>query len=157
MPNIEQWNVFGQRQQDLIKSKLINYFGDLEEQPRWSKFDFIGEFINMEVKSRQGKNITSFNTTMMSCNKAVEEEGKELYFVFNFVYDIPNDKKQIYYIKYDKELFSTFEIQDVEYFDGSSKPHFFIPVNRLTKLYEDLPELPKCLLLKKKVNNMMVK
>lgn len=149
MPNIEEWNEYGQRQQEIIKPLLIDFFGDLEEQPRWSKFDFIGEFINIEVKSRRGKKLTSFNTTMMSCNKVVEEDGKDLYFVFNFEYDMKNNKRQIYYIKYDKELFDTFEIQDVEYFDGTSKPHFFIPVNKLSKIYEDLPNPPRCLLINK--------
>lgn len=149
MPNIEEWNEYGQRQQEIIKPLLINFFGDLEEQSRWSKFDFIGEFINIEVKSRRGKKLTTFNTTMMSCNKAIEVDGKDLYFVFNFEYDMKNNKRQIYYIKYEKELFDTFEIQDVEYFDGTSKPHFFIPVNRLSKMYEDLPNPPKCLLINK--------
>jgi hypothetical protein len=141
MPNIEEWNEFGQRQQTLITSILINYFGDLIELPRNNKFDFTGEFINIEVKSRMNKKLESFPTTMLACNKVVLEENKDLYFVFNFVFDVPNDKKEIYFIKYDKELFETFEVKDLEYFDGTSKPHYYIPVNLLGKIYEDEPSI----------------
>lgn len=149
MPNIERWNEYGQKQQQLIKPLLIDYFGDLEEQPRWSKFDFIGEFINIELKSRQGVKLNDFKNTIIACNKAVEEDDKDLYFVFNFEYDMTNHKRQIYFIKYDKELFDTFEIKNLEYFDGTSKLHFYIPVDKLTKLYEDQPEPPRCLLINK--------
>ncbi len=140
MPNIERFNQFGQRQQTLITSILTEHFGELTELPRWSKFDFTNDNVNIEVKSRQNMNINTYNRTMMSCNKAIEEENKDLYFVFNYVYDILNDKKQIYYIKYEKELFDTFEVKDLEYFDGTSKPHFYIPTNLLTKIYEDKQE-----------------
>jgi len=153
MPNIEEWYEFGQQQQDIIEPILINYFGDIEGQSRWSKFDFIGEFINIEVKSRQGFGLSKYPTTMMSCDKAIEEEGKDLYFVFNFVYDINNNKRQIYFIKYNKDLFDTFEITDLEYFDGTCKSHFLIPTSKLTKLYEDIPDKPKCRLNIKKILN----
>jgi len=149
MPNIEIWNEWGQQQQKIIEPLLIDYFGDLEEQPRWSKFDFIGEFINIEVKSRQAVKLTDFKTTIIACNKVVEEENKDLYFVFNFEYDCLNHKRQIYFIKYDKELFDTFEVKDLEYFDGTSKLHYHIPVNELTKLYEDQAEPSRCLLINK--------
>lgn len=143
MPNIEEWNEFGQKQQTLITPILTQHFGILRELPRWSKFDFTSDTINIEVKSRQNMNINTYSETMMSCDKAVEFEGKELFFVFNYVYDIANDKKQIYYIKYEKELFDTFEVKDFQYEDGTFKPHFYIPVNLLTKIYEDKPRITR--------------
>jgi hypothetical protein len=137
--NFEDRNAFGQLQQTLISQILNNYFGDLTELPRWSKFDFVNDKINMEVKSRQRVRINDFTTTMINCDKVQPEEGKRLIFVFNFVFDVANDKKEIYFIEYNKELFETFEVKDFQYSNGGKEPHYYIPVNLLTKIYGDEP------------------
>jgi len=149
MPNIETYYIFGEEQEKKLKSILINYFNqNLQEQDRYSKFDYVGENINIELKSRQNKNINSFRTTLLACNKINTDENKDLYFVFNFVYDVTNDKKQIYCIKYDKELFDEFDLENLKYSDGLCKLHYHIPINKLTKIYEDEYK-PKCKLLNK--------
>ena len=153
MPNIESYYIFGEEQEKKIKSILINYFNqNLQEQDRYSKYDFVGENINIELKSRQNKKIDSFKTTLLACNKINTDENKDLYFVFNFVFDVSNDKKQIYCIKYDKELFDTFDLEDIQYADRSYKLHYHIPIDKLTKIYEDecnVIPLSKCKLLNK--------
>jgi len=73
-------------------------------------------------------------------DKIKECEGKELIFVFNFVC---NGLNEIYYIKYDKKVFELFDIEVVEYSDGTNKLHYLIPSPLLTLLHKDKP---KCLL-----------
>lgn len=141
MPNIEEYHNFGIIQQRKIKPILENKFGLLEEfENRYSKFDFMNEEYNIELKSRINKKLSTFDKTYLACNKVNVREGKELIFVFNFVC---NGLNEIYYIKYDEKVFELFDKELVEYSDGTNKLHYLIPTPLLTCLHKDKP---KCLL-----------
>ena len=141
MPNIEEYHDFGIIQQKKIKPILENIFGELIEfEDRYSKFDYMNDKFNIELKSRINVKITTFSKTLLALNKIKECEGKELIFVFNFVC---NGLNEIYYIKYDKKVFELFDTELVEYFDGTNKLHYLIPSPLLTLLHKDKP---KCLL-----------
>jgi hypothetical protein len=137
--NFEDRNTFGQEQQTLITPILINHFGNLIELSRYNKFDFVSDDLDIEVKSRMNMSVNTFRETILTCDKVQPKEGKKLFFVFNFVFDVPNDRKQIYFIEYNEEQFETFEVKDVQYPNGGKEPHYYIPVNLLTKIYEDEP------------------
>jgi hypothetical protein len=79
----------GLEKEKIIKPVLEKYFNiALEEQSKFSLFDFVGSNIYIELKSRNNKKL-KYPTTMVGYNKVKEgfkliEQGKEIYFVFNF-------------------------------------------------------------------------
>lgn len=79
----------GLEKEKIIKPILEEYFHiELEEQSRFSLFDFSSPNAFFELKSRNNKKL-KYPTTMVSYNKVKEgfklmKEGKEIYFVFNF-------------------------------------------------------------------------
>lgn len=128
MVNFENDYKFGEMQEEAIKPKLEAKFGELVQTDRWAKYDFINDRYNIEVKSRKCK-YNAYQTTLLTCNKIVKESGKKLYFIFNFI-------DGIYYIRYKKSLFETFEKKlfsriNKEY---DMKEYIYIPINFLKKL-----------------------
>lgn len=79
----------GLEKEKIIKPILEEYFHiELEEQSRFSLFDFSSSNAFFELKSRNNKKL-KYPSTMVSYNKVKEgfklmKEGKEIYFVFNF-------------------------------------------------------------------------
>lgn len=128
MVNFESDYRFGELEEDRIHKTIEKRFGLLTKMSRWDKHDFKNERYNIEVKSRKC-NYNTYPTTMITCNKVVEEENKKLYFVFNF-------RDGIYYIRYREALFSTFEKKMFsrinEAFD--EKQYFYIPIQLLKKI-----------------------
>lgn len=128
MVNFEADFEFGEAQETKIKIKLETKWGQLIQTGRWEKHDFINKKFNIEVKSRKCK-YNTYPTTLLTCNKIVEEENKKLYFVFNFT-------DGIYYIRYRKPLFDTFEKKlfsriNQEY---DMKEYYYIPIEYLKKI-----------------------
>lgn len=128
MVNFENDYKFGEQEEERIHKTLEKRFGTLTATGRWEKHDFKNDRYNIEVKSRKC-NYSTYPTTMMTCNKVVEEENKKLYFVFNF-------RDGIYYIRYRPALFSTFEQKKFsrinETFD--EKMYYYIPIQLLKKI-----------------------
>jgi hypothetical protein len=136
MVNFENDYLYGIQKQKEILPILRDYFGkDLEETVgRWKKYDFYSDKSIFELKSRKNTK-TRYQTSLLTCNKVVSESGKDLIFLFNFT-------DQLCYIKYDPDLFSTFERRLFSRINESfdEKDYFYIPIERLTmiKKYECL-------------------
>jgi hypothetical protein len=101
-----------------------------------SRFDFSNEekTIYAELKTRF-MNHDKYTTTLITASKVDlcdKDTSKVYYFVFAF-------DDGVYYLKYDKEVFSKFEckefcrIRRADYND-TPKLHYFIPYTSLTKL-----------------------
>jgi len=136
MVNFENDYLYGIQKQKEILPILRDYFGkDLEETVgRWKKYDFYSDKSIFELKSRKNTK-ARYPTTLLTCNKVVSVSGKDLIFLFNFT-------DQLCYIKYDPDLFSTFERRLFSRINESfdEKDYFYIPIERLTmiKKYECL-------------------
>jgi hypothetical protein len=87
-----------------------------------------------ELKSRNIRH-NEYKTAIIGCNKAVlqpQDIGKNLYFLFNYT-------DGLYYIKYDKEVFDTFNKRMFcrnarnDCLDKSSAV-YDIPIDKLTKI-----------------------
>jgi len=136
MVNFENDYLYGIQKQKEILPILRDHFGnDLKETVgRWKKYDFYSDKSIFELKSRKNRK-AQYPTTLLTCNKVVSESGKDLIFLFNFT-------DQLCYIKYDPDLFSTFERRLFSRINESfdEKDYFYIPIERLTmiKKYECL-------------------
>lgn len=135
MVNIEQDYLWGEEKQELIKSRLESKFGMLRSMGRWDKHDFKNQHFNIEVKSRKNA-YNTYPTTLLTCNKIVEEPNKRLYFIFNFT-------DGIYYIRYKKELFETFEKRMFSRINQSydEKEYYYIPIQYLKNLDTSKPKI----------------
>ena len=115
---------------------MQDYFGEelQETVGRYARYDFKNEKSIFELKSRKN-NKTKYPTTLLTCNKVVSEDDKDLIFLFNFT-------DELCYIRYDPIVFSTFEKRLFsrinEAFD--EKEYYYIPIEQLTtiKKYECL-------------------
>ena len=103
----------------------------VKDKNPYSSFDFhnADRTLFAELKSRHIRH-DQYPTTLISADKIAHiEEGKEYYFVWSYV-------DGLYYLKYDPELWSTFECNMYRRFDRSDrkelpKPHIFVPCNLL--------------------------
>lgn len=99
-------------------------------------FDMVNDQKNIyvELKSRR-TNLKDFETTIIGTNKinkSIKYYNKNIdsYFMFKF-----NDKKSIYYIKFEPDLFKTFKTEYITRWDRqATKLHTHIPVKLLKKL-----------------------
>lgn len=94
----------------------------------YERYDYIDDAgTKYELKSRRNC-MNAYPTTLIPKHKVL---GGEQYFVFNFI-----DK--LSYIKYDKDLFDTFETRDLV--DGrygyqrNGVLHYLIPIGKLTQI-----------------------
>jgi hypothetical protein len=130
MVNFENDYLYGIQKQKEILPILRDHFGnDLKETVgRWKKYDFYSDKSIFELKSRKNTK-TQYPTTLLTCNKVVSVSGKDLIFLFNFT-------DQLCYIKYDPDLFSTFEKRLFSRINESfdEKDYFYIPIERLTTI-----------------------
>jgi hypothetical protein len=118
---------FGKQQEIKILPIIEEYFNDNITQTtnQYDKYDFISTLYNFELKSRT--NIyKKYNTTMITGNK-LKETDKQLILLFNFT-------DSLYYIKYNEEVFNTFEKKLFKREGVCTYPleHFFIPIEKLT-------------------------
>lgn len=143
MVNYENDYNWGEAQQKKIAGYLGKKWNGLIPQGRYSKYDFISEDINMEVKSRKNR-YSAYPTTLLTCNKIADTTKKNI-FVFNFVYDMARDLSEIYYIEYDEDKFSKY---NKDMFSRAKKAwdekmYIYIPIEDLTFLYRENPQLPR--------------
>jgi hypothetical protein len=127
MVNFEADYLQGIIHQKAVLPKLREFFKtDIREnEGRYCKYDFEDEDNVYELKSRTNRK-TQYPTTLLTCNKVTDTEGKGIIFLFKFT-------DELCYIKYDKVLFDTFErkpfsrVKDIR----DEKDYYFIPVGQL--------------------------
>ena len=122
--------VFGINQESIVLEKVNKQFNDniIKAKNKFEKYDFKGDKYFYELKSRNNKYDT-YPTTLIDISKVVNDD---MIFLFNFT-------DGLYYIKYDKTLFDTFECKEFvrhkryDYVD-KPKPYYYIPINKLQKI-----------------------
>jgi hypothetical protein len=122
-------------QSELKHKELFNtYFNDkFKKLSNYHPLDFEGDKIFLEVKTRLNT-YNQYPTTLIpeSKIKFSKKQNKETYYIFIFTDDI-------YYIKYDDNLFNTFDIKPfkrpdrVDYSDKLQN-YYYIPIINLSKL-----------------------
>jgi hypothetical protein len=124
---------FGRENEVNLKGRLSGFFKtELKELNRYNPFDFEGDNILIELKSRRGS-LNQFETTIVGYNKIehASRKNKDCYFVFNF-------PEGVYYWKYEKELIGgEVRIGKCGRFDrgrAEVKDYAFIPVKLLNPL-----------------------
>jgi hypothetical protein len=121
---------FGVSEEDKILQKINDYFKDNIVKSKSSKsiYDYKGGANYYEVKSRKNT-YDAYPTTLIGANKVFTNNQV---FIFNFT-------DGIYYIKYDEDLFKTFDKKlfkrntRSDYIDKESY-YYFIPCNKLIKI-----------------------
>ena len=120
------------------ESKYIDaikeYFDDniISCVERYSIYDFKGEKSTYELKSRNNE-YTKYPTTIISCRKVIKNLDIDQHFLFAFT-------DGLYYIKYDDELFKTFDVEPYvrRKREGRiDKPelYYFIPIEYLNQIF----------------------
>ena len=121
---------FGIPLETTVISKLAFHFDEpiTKETAQYSKWDASSSTTKYEIKSRRNK-YKQYPTTIIPVDKT-QVTGR-LVFVFNFT-------DGLYYIVYDKEPFSQYEIKDIPAFRAGGKqtlkPHYMIPIEDLTEI-----------------------
>ena len=96
---------FGATGENFVLPIINNFFNDtaIPFEDIYSTQDFHSCKNVYELKSRKVKH-DMYSTAIIGCNKAVlkpQDKGKDLYFIFNYL-------DGVFYIRYDEELFKTF-------------------------------------------------
>ena len=130
---------FGTSNEAKLKPKLEQFFGcDFTQKDRYAPFDFYGnkdhKEVQLELKTRKCK-VNTYPTTFINHSKILKITDEETYFIFNFT-------DGVYYIKYDKDLFNTFEVKEVYTnncdFSKGYRTNVLIPVSHLSPLTCDV-------------------
>ena len=122
--------VFGIPQEPNVIICLASHFQEdiKREANPYSKWDASSFTTKYEIKSRRTK-YKQYCTTIIPVDKT-EVLGR-LVFCFNFT-------DGLYYIVYDKEKFSQYEIQDIPAYRAGGKrtlkPHYMIPIEDLIEI-----------------------
>lgn len=138
VPSKSQDLAFGLKSEEKNKASLERFFGcGLRKTGKYDAMDFIDETqtIYIELKTRRVEK-DKYPTALIGKNKVdfCERSNATCYFVYVYL-------GGIYYIKYDKDLFATFECADFErgQRDGGIQPKqlfYYIPHEQLTLLPE---------------------
>jgi len=103
---------------------------------KYHLFDMVNDDKNIYVELKSRRNgLKDFETSIIGTNKIrksyyYHKKNIKSYFMFKF-----NDKKSIYYIKYEPELFSKFKTEFITRKDRDvTKLHSHIPIKLLKKL-----------------------
>jgi hypothetical protein len=131
MVNFECDYIYGEQQENKLYEIIKNGFEwstPLQKGTRYSKYDYYNDDTNIELKSRKNKYKT-YPTTMLTLNKLSTD--KELLLLFNFI-------DGVYFIQYDKDMFSKFEVKDFSRANlrGDEKKHIYIPITKLELLHQ---------------------
>jgi len=136
MPTNEQEYAYGLAQEEQLKPFFELYFRkELHETDQYDPFDFIGENIKIELKSRRNT-YSKYPTTivgMFKINKICNFEIDH-FFVFNFT-------DGLYYWKYNIEEFNNMKQITIKRRDRpGSQGHLYlsIPIGSLTKMERTL-------------------
>lgn len=118
---------------DVLPS-LQKFFGDnsiTSTNNQYSRYDFIGSNkTRYEVKTRTNS-VHLYDDTLIPLSKLKQCKDNIVYFIFNFT-------DGIYYIKYNKELFDTFKVEEFR-----RKPRFGIVDYRQKYVYIPVKELSR--------------
>ena len=121
---------FGLQSEQTLLTTLGNQFGaDIQKTTyKYCPYDFYTENHKIELKTRRC-NYNTYPTTIIPVQKT-QQDGN-LVFCFCFA-----DK--LCYIHYDKEKFSKYKIEDIEYVRAYGKtsrvPHIHIPIEDLVEI-----------------------
>jgi hypothetical protein len=114
---------------------IQKYFNDntiYQTKERYNPFDYIGTDAVYDIKSRTNT-YSRYPTTLLKYYHVDKKpKDKDLIFLFYFT-------DGLYYIKYDPELFKTFDINELKRGDRVGKTdlhelHLMIPINKLTPI-----------------------
>lgn len=130
MASFKQDYSFGVSKESDVLDIINGFFKDNIQisTSKVSRYDFKGDKYYYELKSRNNK-YNSYPTTLIPQNKIFSDNH---IFLFHF-------EDGLYYIKYDKTVFDTFECkpfrrrQRIDYND-KVQLYYFIPINKLTKI-----------------------
>ena len=125
--------LYGKQSENKNLQIIKDYFNDDIEMLdyRYSQYDFKSTKSNTiyELKTRRN-NYSDYPTTIIGKDKINDEYNNIFIFGFN--------NNELYYIKYDKELFKKFEIKLFRRFDRGNideeKEYIYIPIEFLTKI-----------------------
>jgi hypothetical protein len=137
MVHFQKDYIYGVQQEATILPILQQHFGNTlsRNNERWGKYDFYNENSIFELKSRKNKKC-AYPTTLMTCNKVVKIDEKDLYFLFNFT-------DELCCIKYEPSLFETFEKKNYSRINQTfdEKEYYFIPVCNLETIIKYQPTI----------------
>jgi hypothetical protein len=126
--------IYGIHKENESFSKLQKQFGKTlkKVKGKYSRFDFEGENMLVELKSRRCS-VKKFRDTMVGLNKleyARKHPEKDIYFCFNF-------EEGLFYHKYDPEReYSVREAGRTDRGRDEMKTYFFIDCENLIKVLE---------------------
>jgi hypothetical protein len=127
---------FGLSSEKKLIKTLGNQFGaDIQKTTnKYCNYDFFTANHKIELKTRRC-NFRTYPTTIIPVKKTLQDGN--LTFVFCFA-----DK--LCYIEYDKEKFSKYRIEDIEYVSAfgqiTNVPHIHIPIEDLVEIEMTLKE-----------------
>ena len=120
---------FGLKKEDELLPIIRTFFNrDIQKSTnKFERFDFIDEKYKYELKSRNN-NYDKYPTTLIPADKVC----KRIIFLFNFT-------DGLYYIKYRKSKFNTFERKMFvrnkrNDFNDLQKEYYYIPIDKLKKI-----------------------
>jgi hypothetical protein len=136
---------FGEKNEtDFFNILKQNGIVNIVRTEKYTQYDYYFKLNNMniyiELKTRCIKK-EAFDTTILAVNKInffnndIYKQNKIFYAIFGYMTD--TKEMEYYYIKYDKDLFSTYNDKKRIY----GKYHYEIPITDLTeisKLYDEL-------------------
>ena len=128
---------FGLQAEDSVMSRMSAHFNtELTKTEQYSPFDFKDSKMCIELKTRRNAK-DKYPTTMVGANKVKiaqnDTSGKRYLFAFNFT-------DGLYYVEYDRELFSGFETKQGGRFDRGRpelNEYCYIPVSCLKLMSEN--------------------
>ena len=122
---------YGLKNQKELLPKLEAFFKDnmIATESTFAKYDYVGTTTDYELKSRNNM-LNTYPTTCIAQDKIQTSDRKQI-FIFHFL-------DGTYYIPYDKETFSTFEIKQFRRFrigvNDKLKDYVYIPIESLLKI-----------------------
>ena len=118
---------YGLQKELLLKPVLEKFVGkELEGTKQFDTFDFVGEDITIELKSRKNC-YNKYPTTIVGMNKIDKiKEGEKVIFFFNFT-------DGLYYWEYEVNTFTIIMIKRRDR-NNKAKPHLAIPITCLKRL-----------------------
>lgn len=126
---------YGLKNQKELLPKLEAFFKDnmIATELTFAKYDYAGTTADYELKSRNNM-LKTYPTTCIAQDKIQTDSDRRQVFIFHFL-------DGTYYIPYDKETFSTFEVKQFRRFRtgvrDKEKDYIYIPVELLQKVDEN--------------------
>jgi len=122
---------YGIKMQKELFLKLKAFFNDnlIHTESTFAKYDYVGDTTDYELKCRNNT-LKAYPTTCIAQDKIQNTDRKQV-FIFHFL-------DGTYYIPYDKEVFSTFEVKQFRRFrsgvNDKLKDYVYIPIESLKRI-----------------------